>query len=238
MNRALVSSETHPFSSTESWRSRSIRRIAWARRSSSADVRPGSGRGIAFAGGLVPVVDTWRPQFPAHYGRARLRAQMAGVAGGPANANVSVGVFEEFWVAAKQLAGQVALVTGVNKRIGRSISLRLAAEGASVAVNYRGAKQDADAVVREIVAAGGKAAAFQADVTKRAEVERLFAAAAKEFGRLDILVNNAGEFFAAKFEELTDEQWDGILDINLKSQFLCAQAAAKIMKRQGRGRIV
>ena len=139
---------------------------------------------------------------------------------------------------AKTLEGQVALVTGVNKRIGRSISLRLAAEGASVAVNYRGAKLDADAVVREITAAGGKAVAIQADVTKRAEVEKLFAAAEKQLGRLDILVNNAGEFFAAKFEELTDEQWDGILDINLKSQFLCAQAAAKIMKRQGRGRIV
>jgi 3-oxoacyl-[acyl-carrier protein] reductase len=163
---------------------------------------------------------------------------MGGVRRGAANANVSVGNFEENLDLAKPLEGQVALVTGVNKRIGRSISLRLAAEGASVAVNYRGAKQDADAVVREIVAAGGKAAAFQADVTKRAEVERLFAAAGKEFGRLDILVNNAGEFFAAKFEELTDEQWDGILDINLKSQFLCAQAAAKIMKRQGRGRIV
>jgi 3-oxoacyl-[acyl-carrier protein] reductase len=139
---------------------------------------------------------------------------------------------------AKPLDGQVALVTGVNKRIGRSISLRLAAEGASVAVNYRGAKQDADAVVREIAVTGGKAVAIQADVTKRNEVERLFAAAEKEFGRLDVLVNNAGEFFAAKFEDLTDEQWDGILDINLKSQFLCAQAAAKIMKRQGRGRII
>src|SRR5580658_11244927 len=106
MNRALVSSETHPFSSTESWRSRSIRRIAWARRSSSADVRPGSGRGIAFAGGLVPVVDTWRPQFPAHYGRARLRAQMARVAARPANSNASVRGFAQPWGAAKQLAGQ------------------------------------------------------------------------------------------------------------------------------------
>ena len=66
----------------------------------------------------------------------------------------------------------------------------------------------------------------------------MFAAVEKEFGRLDILVNNAGAFFEAKFEELTDEQWDGILDINLKSQFLCSQAAAPIMKRQGRGRII
>ena len=141
-------------------------------------------------------------------------------------------------MASKQLAGQVALVTGVNKRIGRSIALRLAAEGASVAVNYRGAKQDADDVVREILAGGEKAVAIQADVTKRAEVAKLFAAVEEDFGRLDILINNAGQFFAAKFEALTDEQWDGILDINLKSQFLCAQAAAPIMKRQGRGHII
>jgi NAD(P)-dependent dehydrogenase (short-subunit alcohol dehydrogenase family) len=66
----------------------------------------------------------------------------------------------------------------------------------------------------------------------------MFAAAEKEFGRLDILVNNAGMFFAAKFDELTDEQWDRIMDANLKSQFLCAQAAAPQMKRQGRGRII
>jgi len=163
---------------------------------------------------------------------------MAGVARGPASANVSIGIFEEFFVASKQLAGQVALVTGVNKRIGRSIALRLAAEGASVAVNYRGAKQDADDVVREILAGGEKAVAIQADVTKRAEVAKLFAAVEEDFGRLDILINNAGQFFAAKFEALTDEQWDGILDINLKSQFLCAQAAAPIMKRQGRGHII
>jgi len=117
-------------------------------------------------------------------------------------------------------------------------ALRLAAEGASVAVNYRGAKQDADDVVREILAGGEKAVAIQADVTKRAEVAKLFAAVEKDFGRLDILINNAGQFFAAKFAELTDEQWDGILDINLKSQFLCAQAAAPIMKRQGRGHII
>jgi NAD(P)-dependent dehydrogenase (short-subunit alcohol dehydrogenase family) len=141
-------------------------------------------------------------------------------------------------VAPKSLEGQIALVTGAAKRIGRSIALRLAAEGAAVAVNYRGSKRDAEAVVREIQSGGGKAAAMQADVSRRAEVAQLFAAIESEFGRLDILVNNAGAFFSAKFEEITDEQWDGILDINLKSQFLCAQAAAPIMKRQGRGRIV
>jgi NAD(P)-dependent dehydrogenase (short-subunit alcohol dehydrogenase family) len=138
----------------------------------------------------------------------------------------------------KPLDGQVALVTGSAKRIGRSIALRLAGEGAAIVVNYRGSKADADAVVREIQAAGVKAVAIQADVSKRDEVVKLFAEVEREFGRLDILVNNAGDFFAAKFQDLTDEQWDRIMNANLKSQFLCAQVAAPIMKRQGRGRIV
>jgi 3-oxoacyl-[acyl-carrier protein] reductase/pteridine reductase len=138
----------------------------------------------------------------------------------------------------KPLDGQVALVTGSAKRIGRSIALRLAGEGAAIAVNYRGSKADADAVVREIQAVGVKAVAIQADVSKRDEVVKLFAEVERDFGRLDILVNNAGDFFAAKFQDLTDELWDRIMNANLKSQFLCAQAAAPIMKRQGRGRIV
>jgi len=138
----------------------------------------------------------------------------------------------------KALKGQVALVTGGAKRIGRSIALRLAAEGADVVVNYATSKAEADEVVREIQGSGRQAISVQADVSRRADVQKMFAAAEKEFGRLDILVNNAGMFFAAKFEELTDEQWDRIMNVNLKSQFLCAQAAAPIMKRQRRGRII
>ena len=141
-------------------------------------------------------------------------------------------------MAGKPLDGQVALVTGGAKRIGRSIALRFAAEGAAIIVNYATSRGDADALAREIGASGPRAMAIQANVTKRADVTRMFAAIEKEFGRLDILVNNAGAFFEAKFEDLTDEQWDGILNINLKSQFLCSQAAAPIMKRQGRGRII
>jgi len=141
-------------------------------------------------------------------------------------------------VAGKQLDGQVALVTGAAKRIGRSIALRFAAEGAAVVINYNSSKKEADAVVREIRSHGGKAVAVQANVSRRADVRKLFAAVKKNFGRLDILVNNAGEFFPVKFEEITDVQWDGILDTNLKSQFLCAQAAAPVMKKQGRGRII
>jgi len=141
-------------------------------------------------------------------------------------------------MAGKALERQVALVTGAAKRVGRSIALRLAAEGADVVVNYATSKTEAEGVVREIQGSGRRAIAVEANVSRRADVQKLFAAADKEFGRLDILVNNAGMFFAAKFEELTDEQWDGIMNTNLKSQFLCAQAAAPIMKRQGRGRII
>jgi NAD(P)-dependent dehydrogenase (short-subunit alcohol dehydrogenase family) len=136
------------------------------------------------------------------------------------------------------LAGQVALVTGAAKRIGRSIALRLAADGADIVVNYSSSKAEAEALVREIESSGRRAVAIRADVSCRAEVGQLFAKAESNFGRLDILVNNVGTFFSAKFEDLTDEQWDRIMNVNLKSQFLCAQAAAPLMKRQGRGRII
>jgi NAD(P)-dependent dehydrogenase (short-subunit alcohol dehydrogenase family) len=138
----------------------------------------------------------------------------------------------------RSLAGQVALVTGGAKRIGRSIALRLAAEGADLMINYNTSRADAEAAFEEIRGRGRKASAIQADVSKRDDVKKMFAATEREFGRLDVLVNNAGAFFAAKFEELTDDQWDGIMDVNLKSQFLCSQAAAAIMKRQGKGRII
>src|SRR5580693_5434709 len=136
------------------------------------------------------------------------------------------------------LAGQVALITGAAKRIGRSIALRLATDGADIIVNYASSKPEADALVAEIKSAGRRAIAVQADVSHRLDVQKLFSTAENEFGRLDILVNNAGTFFPAKFEELTEEQWDHILNVNLKSQFLCAQAATPIMKRQGRGHII
>ena len=136
------------------------------------------------------------------------------------------------------LIGKVALVTGAAKRIGRSIALRLAAEGADVIVNYRGSKSEADEVVAQIAAIGRRSVSLQADVSKKGDVTAIFARVEKEFGRLDILVNNAGMFFPAKFEELTEEQWDRILDVNLKSQFLCSQAAAPLLRRSGQGRIV
>ncbi len=136
------------------------------------------------------------------------------------------------------LAGQVALITGAAKRIGHSIALRLASDGADIVVNYASSKPEADTLVAEIKSTGRRAIAVKADVSHRLDVQKLFSATENEFGRLDILVNNAGTFFPAKFEELTEEQWDHILNVNLKSQFLCAQSAAPIMKRQGRGRII
>jgi NAD(P)-dependent dehydrogenase (short-subunit alcohol dehydrogenase family) len=141
-------------------------------------------------------------------------------------------------MAEKLLEGQVALVTGGAKRVGRSIALRLAADGADVAINYMSSKPEAEALAKEIEGMGKHALAVEGDVSKRGDVQKVFGAIEARFGRLDILVNNAGVFFAAKFEELTEEQWDRILNANLKSQFLCAQAAAPIMKKQGRGRII
>lgn len=136
------------------------------------------------------------------------------------------------------LAGKVALVTGAGKRIGRSVALRLAAEGADVVVNYRNSKSQAEQVAAQIAEKGRRVAAVQGDVSKRADVVALFDAVEKKFGRLDILVNNAGIFFSAKFDELTEEQWDRILDANLKSQFLCSQMAAPMLRRSGHGRII
>src|SRR5687767_6747915 len=91
-----------------------------------------------------------------------------------------------------KLAGKVALVTGASKGIGAAIAKHLAAEGASVVVNYSSSKGDANKVIAEIASAGGKAVAVQADMAKKADIERLFAETKKTFGRLDILVNNAG----------------------------------------------
>ncbi len=142
------------------------------------------------------------------------------------------------FVLQSSLTGRVALVTGAAKRIGRTVALRLASDGADVVVNYRNSKNEADEVVAQIAAMGRRAVSIQADVAKRTEVVALFAAVEKEFGRLDILVNNAGMFFSAKFEDLTEEQWDRILGTNLKSQFLCSQMAAPMLRRSGRGRII
>ena len=138
----------------------------------------------------------------------------------------------------KRLTNQVALVTGAARRIGRSIALALAEQGADVIVHYRNSKTDADQVVMEISSAGQRAIACGADLAKKAEITRMFVHVEEVFGRLDILVNNAGVFSPAHIEEMAEEQWDSMLNTNLKAQFLCAQAAIPLMRRGGRGRVI
>ncbi len=136
------------------------------------------------------------------------------------------------------LQGQVALVTGAGRRIGREVALRLAAEGAQVAIHYRRSRAEADGVAAQIAGAGGEAFCVAADLTRPGDIETLFAAVEKRFGRLDILVNSAAAFFPTPLAETTEEQWDQLLDSNLKSQFFCAQRATPLLRASGRGRIV
>jgi NAD(P)-dependent dehydrogenase (short-subunit alcohol dehydrogenase family) len=136
------------------------------------------------------------------------------------------------------LTNQVALVTGAGRRIGRVIALTLARAGAHVVVNYSQSAPEARDTAREISALGVEALTLKADVSKPAQVRRMFQTVDRRFERLDILVNNAGVFFAAPWDQLTERDWDTVLDINLKGPFFCAQAAAAIMLRQGGGRII
>ncbi len=136
------------------------------------------------------------------------------------------------------LRNQVALVTGAGRRIGREIALTLARGGANVIVNYSQSSAGAQATVREIRACGVHSLAIRADVARPAQVAAMFRRAGKDFGALDILVNNAGIFFPQRWDRLTEKDWDRILGINLKGAFFCAQAAAKLMLKRKRGRII
>ena len=128
---------------------------------------------------------------------------------------------------AGKLEGKVAIVTGASKGIGASIAKHLAAEGASVVVNYASSKEGADAVVAEIEKAGGKAVAIKADVAKKAEIESLFAQSIKSFGKLDILVNNAGRYEFAPIEAVTEDHFHKMFDLNVLGLILSAQEAVK-----------
>ncbi len=137
-----------------------------------------------------------------------------------------------------KLNGKVAVVTGASKGIGAGIAKELAAEGASVVVNYASAKSDADKVVDEITKRGGKAVAAQANVAKKPDVERLFAETEKALGKIDILVNNAGLTRDNILLRLTDADWDAVLDANLKGAFHTTRAVIKGMMKRRAGRIV
>jgi 3-oxoacyl-[acyl-carrier protein] reductase len=136
------------------------------------------------------------------------------------------------------LTDKVAVVTGSSRGIGRAIALRLAQDGARIVVNYRGNKASADEVVGEILAAGGEATAVQADVSQPAEADSLIDAAKKAFGRVDILVNNAGTTRDTLLMRMTEEDWDIVIDTNLKGTFNCIKAVSRQMMRQRYGRIV
>ncbi len=116
--------------------------------------------------------------------------------------------------------------------------MTLGGAGADVIVNYLGSQEGAQATVRELAALGVHAVGFRADVSRPAQVAAMFRAVEKRFGRLDLLVNNSGIFFSRKWDELEEKDWDRILGVNLKGPFFCAQAAARIMMRQGDGNII
>jgi pteridine reductase len=138
----------------------------------------------------------------------------------------------------KKLAGRVALVTGAGKRLGRAVALRLASEGADVAVHYGKSEAEARQVVSEIEKLGRRGAAFPAELTDVAAIQKLVQSAASRFARLDILVNCAANFLETKFGETNEATWDASMDANLKAPFFCAQAAAPHLAKSGRGVII
>ena len=133
----------------------------------------------------------------------------------------------------KKLAGKVAVVTGASKGIGAAIAKQLAAEGAAVVINYASSKTGADNVVREITSNGGKAAAVQGDMSKKADVERLFAEAKRAYHSVDILVNNAGIYEFAPLEAITEEHFHKQINVNVLGPILATQVAVKLFGPSG-----
>jgi glucose 1-dehydrogenase len=133
----------------------------------------------------------------------------------------------------RPLGNQSALVTGAASGIGRACALALARAGAAVAVNYRSTPDEARALVAEIERAGGRALAVQGDVSREADVERVFAETLSRFGTLDVLVNNAGIQRDAPFKDLSLADWQKVIDVNLTGYFLCARAAVREFLRHG-----
>ena len=132
-----------------------------------------------------------------------------------------------------KLSGKVAVVTGASKGIGAGIAKQFAAEGAAVVVNYASSKSDADKVVDEITKGGGKAVAVQGDVAKKTEVERLFAATRKAFGKIDILVNNAGVYRFDPLETVTEDEFHREFNTNVLGLILATQEAMKHFNAAG-----
>jgi 3-oxoacyl-[acyl-carrier protein] reductase len=136
------------------------------------------------------------------------------------------------------LEGKVALVTGGSRGIGRAIALELAERGADVGINYAGNEAAAAQVVKEVENMGRKALAIQADVSNPSAVDEMFKKVLDVFGRIDILVNNAGITRDNLLMRMKEEDWDQVIDINLKGAFLCTKAVLRQMMRQKAGRII
>lgn len=136
------------------------------------------------------------------------------------------------------LENKVAVITGGSRGIGRAVALELAARGAAVAVNYNKSPDAANDVVKKIEEAGGKAAAFQADVSDFKQAEALIKFAVETFGDLSILVNNAGITKDTLIMMMSETDWDSVISTNLKSTFNCSKAAVKHMMRKRTGRII
>ncbi len=137
-----------------------------------------------------------------------------------------------------RMKDKVAIVTGSSMGIGEAIARRYAKEGATVVINYLKSPDKADKVVKDIVAAGGKAKAYKADVSKVPEIEKLAAAVIKDFGRVDILVNNAGVFRTVPVLDTTEAIWDEQLDLNLKGYFFFVRALVPHWRQIGGGKVV
>ncbi len=135
------------------------------------------------------------------------------------------------------LQDTVALITG-GKRIGAALAAAFAQRGAAVAIAYHTSRGAAEATVAQILAAGGRAAAIAADVTRAADCEALVKRTVDTFGRLDILVNMASLYAHVPFDQLTPDDWDRHVGVDLRASFLCARAAVPMMRRQGGGRII
>ena len=136
------------------------------------------------------------------------------------------------------LDGRIALVTGSSRGLGRAIALAYASEGADVAVNYLRNEEMAEAVVKQIRGLGRRSSAFGADVSKKEDVDRMAKSILDEFGRVDILVNNAGTNIIGPSEDYSEDDWDKVLDMDLKGVFLCSQAFGRIMIKQKNGCII
>ncbi len=136
------------------------------------------------------------------------------------------------------LKDKVALVTGASRGIGRAIALLLAERGARVVANYFDGKDKAKTVVNEIIGNGGEAIAFQADVSKRADCEQLVEKTVEKFGRIDILVNNAGVHEEQPIDEVSEENWERLMNVNAKSVYMMSVYAGRAMRRYGKGAIV